>query len=78
MLVIVRLTVLAAAEGSACWAMLGRATRWPIFRVRISPHGFDRHVVPLRDRGRRGGVARPSFTPTRIHPTEFHPSSIDL
>ena len=28
------------------------------FSVFGSPHGVDRHVVPLWDRGRRGGVAR--------------------
>ena len=27
-------------------------------RVRLSPHGVDRHGVPLRDHGRRGGAAR--------------------
>jgi hypothetical protein len=26
-------------------------------RVRLSPHGVDRHVVPLWDPGRRGGAA---------------------
>ena len=26
-------------------------------RVRLSPHGVDRHGVPLWDRGRRGGAA---------------------
>ena len=29
-------------------------------RVRLSPHGVDRHVVPLWDPGRRGGAARNS------------------
>jgi hypothetical protein len=28
-----------------------------IFRVRLRPRGVDRRIVPLRDRGQRGGVA---------------------
>lgn len=32
-------------------------------RVRISPRGEDRHVVPLKDRGRRDGAAAPTARP---------------
>ena len=32
-------------------------------RVRLSPHGLDRHVVPLWDLGRRGGAAEAERAP---------------
>lgn len=32
-------------------------------RVRLSPHGVDRHVVPLWDPGRRGGAAEAQRAP---------------
>jgi hypothetical protein len=34
-------------------------------RVRLSPHGVDRHVVPLWDPGRRGGAAKAVRAPFR-------------
>ena len=34
-------------------------------RVRLSPHGVDRHVVPLWDPGQRGGAADAERAPFR-------------
>ena len=34
-------------------------------RVRLSPHGVDRQVVPLWDLGRRGGAAETEGAPFR-------------
>ena len=36
-------------------------------RVRLSPHGVDRHGVPLWDRGRRGGAAGTEGALGRAH-----------
>jgi hypothetical protein len=61
MLVIGGLIVLLGAALVAIVGLLSNAGGGPpadrFLRVRISPHGVDRHVVPLWDRGRRGGVA---------------------
>jgi hypothetical protein len=63
MLVIVGVIVLLTAAIVAIVGVLSNAGGGPpadrFFRVRITPHGVDRHVVPLWDRGRRGGVAQP-------------------
>jgi hypothetical protein len=62
MLVIVGLIVLLVAAIVAIVDALsnGGAARPPTenLRVRLSPHGVDRHGVPLWDHGRRGGAAR--------------------
>ena len=61
MLVIVGLIVLLVAGIVAIAGVQSNAgAAHPLtenLRVRLSPHGVDRHVVPLWDRGRRGGAA---------------------
>ena len=72
MLVIVELIVLLAAGIIAIVGVLSNAgAAHPLtdFRVRLSPHGVDRHVVPLWDRGRRGGSLGLGLLLTGARPT---------
>ena len=57
MLVIVGLIVLLVAAIAIAGVPSNAGAAHPLtdFRVRLSPHGVDRHVVPLSDHGRRGG-----------------------
>ena len=61
MLVIVGLIVwLVAGIGAIAGGLSNAGAAHPLtenLRVRLSPHGVDRHVVPLWDPGRRGGAA---------------------
>lgn len=63
MLVIARLGVLLTAM-TADATSSARAAHPPTdpMRVRTSPLGGDRHDVPLKDHGRRGGAARTERT----------------
>jgi hypothetical protein len=59
MLVILRSIVLLVAAMVAMSSNAGAAhPPTENMRVRLSPLGADRHGVPLRDHGRRGGPAR--------------------
>lgn len=61
MLVIVGLIVwLVAGIGAIAGELSNAGAAHPLtenLRVRLSPHGVDRHVVPLWDLGQRGGAA---------------------